>query len=116
MKHFDLSEFDCPCGCCKNNMNDDLLDALDDARDMAGIPFTINSGCRCAEHNKAINGKPKSSHLLGYAVDIKATDSRSRYLIVESLLAANFNRIGIADTFIHVDNDPAKDGCVIWTY
>jgi hypothetical protein len=31
-------------------------------------------------------------------------------------MKAGFNRIGIADTFIHVDNDPGKAENVIWTY
>jgi hypothetical protein len=36
--------------------------------------------------------------------------------IVGSLLEAGFNRIGIADTFIHVDNDPTKPEEVMWKY
>jgi hypothetical protein len=27
-----------------------------------------------------------------------------------------FNRIGVANTFIHVDNDPSLPEDVIWTY
>jgi hypothetical protein len=31
-------------------------------------------------------------------------------------MEAGFNRIGIAPTFIHVDNDPSKPEDVIWLY
>ena len=58
----------------------------------------------------------KSSHLLGYAADIACTNSVLRHKILTSLIKVGFNRIGIADTFIHVDNDPGKPENVIWTY
>ncbi len=89
---------------------------LDEARDYANIPFHINSAFRTPEHNAKIGGKPNSSHLRGLAVDIKATDSRTRFLILNALIHVGFTRIGIADTFIHVDDDNAKDFNVIWTY
>ena len=31
-------------------------------------------------------------------------------------MQVGFNRIGIADTFIHVDDDKDKSQQVIWTY
>ena len=58
----------------------------------------------------------KSSHLLGHAADISCTNSSQRHKIIKALLKVGFNRIGIADTFIHVDNDPNKPANVIWTY
>ena len=41
---------------------------------------------------------------------------RTRFLVLDALLAVGFNRIGIADTFIHVDSDLDKSQNVIWTY
>jgi hypothetical protein len=35
---------------------------------------------------------------------------------VAALIASGFTRIGIADTFIHVDNDPVKTPAVVWLY
>ena len=121
--HFELSEFDSPdeIGSGKN-MDSNFLAMLDDARGIAGIPFTITSGFRTPSHNAYVGGvQPSlqskgSSHLFGYAADIAAPTSRQKYLIVASLLTAGFNRIGIGETFIHVDNDPDKDPDVIWTY
>jgi zinc D-Ala-D-Ala carboxypeptidase len=121
--HFELSEFDSPdeIGSGKN-MDSNFLAMLDDARGIAGIPFTITSGFRTPSHNAYVGGvQPSlqskgSSHLFGYAADIAAPTSRQKYVIVKSLLQAGFNRIGIGNTFIHVDNDPDKDPDVIWTY
>lgn len=117
MLHFELSEFDSPdeAGSGKY-MQDPFLQMLDDARGIAGVPFKINSGFRSKSHNEYIGGKKFSSHLYGYAADIHCTGSRERFIIVDALVKAGFRRIGIAKTFIHVDNDPDKDDRVIWMY
>jgi uncharacterized protein YcbK (DUF882 family) len=99
----------------KNNMNKDFLFVLDEAREFAGIPFVINSAYRSPEHPLSIKN-PSSSHIKGLAVDIKATDSITRFKIVKALIDVGFTRIGIADTFIHVDLDLDKTQNVIWTY
>ena len=116
MRNFKLREFECKCGCGLNNMDAHHLIMLDDARDMAGIPFIITSGSRCMKHNlsKEIGGSITSSHPLGYASDILCQNSRERYKIVRSLLIAGFRRIGIEETFIHADNDPGKPQKLIW--
>jgi zinc D-Ala-D-Ala carboxypeptidase len=99
----------------KNNMNKDFLFVLDEAREFAGIPFVINSAYRSPEHPLSIKN-PSSSHIKGLAVDIKATDSKTRFKIVKALIEVGFTRIGITDTFIHVDLDLDKTQNVIWTY
>ena len=100
----------------EENMSVHFLDKLDDAREYANIPFHINSAYRTKEHNAKIGGKPNSSHLKGLAVDIKATDSRTRFLVLQALISVGFNRIGIAKTFIHVDDDESKSKEVAWLY
>lgn len=117
MLHFQLSEFDSPDeeGSGKY-MDESFLSMLDDARGIAGISFTINSGFRTKSHNAYVGGKEKSSHQYGYAADIHCTDSRSRFIIIDALIKAGFSRIGIAKSFIHVDNDPDKDRDVSWVY
>jgi uncharacterized protein YcbK (DUF882 family) len=99
----------------ENNMNKNFLFVLDEAREFAGIPFVINSAYRSPEHPLSIKN-PSSSHIKGLAVDIKATDSITRFKIVKALIEVGFTRIGIADTFIHVDLDFDKTQNVIWTY
>jgi len=99
----------------EDNMNKEFLFVLDEAREFAGIPFIINSAYRSPDHPLSIKN-PSSSHIKGLAVDIKATDSRTRYKVLNALMHVGFNRIGIADTFIHVDDDKDKSQQVIWTY
>jgi len=97
------------------NMDANFLHKLDKARSIAGLPFKINSAYRSPEHPLSIKN-PSSSHIKGLAVDISVKDSRTRFIIIDALIKAGFNRIGISDTFIHVDMDLDKSNKVIWTY
>lgn len=117
MKHFKISEFDSPDkpGSGKN-MQESTLKMLDTARATADMPFVINSAYRTEAHNRRVGGVDSSAHTKGYAVDIKATGGRQRYLIIRACMQAGFNRLGIARTFIHVDNDSDKPQNVIWKY
>ncbi len=115
IKHFKHDEFSCPC-CGQNNIDGNLVKILDTARDIARVPFVINSGYRCAKHNAEVGGKPSSSHLSGTAVDVKCLYSSRRFTIINALLEAGFTRIGIAESYIHCDIDGTKSPEVIWTY
>ena len=117
LNYFKFSEFNSPDDQNSGKkMDKDFLLKLDFARELAGIPFRINSGYRTKEHNLLIGGRVGSSHLKGLAADIGYTGSRERYLILHSLLKVGFNRIGIGKTFIHCDMDSIKDGNVVWLY
>ena len=96
-------------------MDKDFLAKLDKAREYAKTPFVINSAYRSPDHPESIKN-PSSSHIKGLAVDIRTSDSRARYKVLNALMHVGFNRIGIADTFIHVDDDYEKSSNVIWTY
>ena len=115
MSNFKISDFDCKCGCGLNNIDIDILTMIQRARTIAGIPFIINSGCRCKEHNKNEGGKKDSSHLIGKAIDVKCSDSYDRKVILSALIEVGFKRIGIAKTFIHMDRDFSKISS-IWLY
>jgi uncharacterized protein YcbK (DUF882 family) len=115
MNNFTLDEFECPC-CGEQHMNHSFLEKLDEARSVANVPFIINSGWRCKEHNEKVGGSNTSSHLKGLAVDISAANSHARHRIVEALLSVGFNRIGVAKTFVHVDMDEEKPEEVMWVY
>jgi len=117
MRYFEIGEFDSPDEPGSGQyMDDAFLEMLDKARHLAGIPFVINSGYRTAAHNKSVGGIATSSHLDGYAADIRCRSSRERAYIVGALLEAEFTRIGIGPNFVHVDNDPTKPQDVIWDY
>lgn len=116
LKYFSLSEFESPdLPNSGEKMDPQFLSMLDNARDIAGISFKITSGYRSKEHNAKVGGVSNSSHLLGYAADISASSGSERWQIVKALIEAKFTRIGIAKSFIHVDNDPNKNSA-IWTY
>lgn len=100
----------------EENMDIDFLAKLDKAREYANIPFIINSAYRTKEHNAKIGGVANSSHLKGLAVDISINSSRERFIVLKALILVGFNRIGVAKTFIHVDDDKEKTNNVIWTY
>ena len=117
LKNFTIDEFDSPdLPGSGLNMDNDFLQMLDIAREIADIPFKINSGYRTKEHNKKVGGKSDSSHLVGKAVDIAYSSSRDRWIIITALQEAGFNRLGIAKTFVHTDSDQTKAPNVIWTY
>ena len=101
MKYFEFSEFDSPdeVGSGRRFMDSDFLSMLDNARDIAGIPFKITSGYRTPSHNAYVGGvqpglKSKgSSHLFGYAADIACNSGQQREIIVAALIKAGI-RIG----------------------
>ena len=94
----------------------ELVELLDKARGIAGVPFVINSGYRSKARNEQVGGVADSAHMSGFAVDIKCTTSINRDKIIRALMEVGFTRIGIANTFIHADIDPTKPQNVIWTY
>lgn len=94
-----------------------LVELLDDARHIAGIPFVINSGggLRTTERNAEIEGASENSaHLRGYAADIRAPTGRQKYLIMQAALEVGFRRIGVYRNHIHLDTDPDLPQDVIW--
>jgi uncharacterized protein YcbK (DUF882 family) len=121
MKYFTYKEFDSPDepGSGKN-MRHDFLELVDLAREEAGVAFKISSGFRTEAYNKDLlkrgyKASKNSSHLKGCAADIVCTDSAKRSVIVRALINVGFTRLGIAKSFIHVDNDPDKPDA-IWLY
>ena len=91
-----------------------LIYMLDNAREIAQIPFIITSGRRTIEENKRVGGVKDSAHLSGQAVDIRCPNSIYRFLILKGLLGAGFKRIGIAPQHIHADKDATKPQNVIF--
>jgi len=122
LKHFDFEEFDCPSlegsglpTTDGGKMNLDFLHKLDEARELAGVPFIITSGYRTPQHNLDVGGRVGSSHIKGLAVDISCDNSGNRERILTALIQVGFRRIGIAKSFIHTDLDHDKPNA-IWLY
>tara|TARA_R110002020_G_scaffold119090_1_gene271920 strand:+ start:92 stop:460 length:369 start_codon:yes stop_codon:yes gene_type:complete len=122
MRYFNYTEFDSPdeLGSGKQ-MSEKILEMLDLAREKFDKPIKITSGFRTEAYNKDLKARgykasSKSSHLKGLAVDIHCNNAKDRFELVDILLDVGFNRIGIADTFIHADIDQDKPSHLIWTY
>lgn len=112
-KYFDRSEFaDKISGA--NKIDPKLIRLLDQAREIAGVPFIINSGYRDENHPESLSN-PTSSHIKGLAVDI-AVNSQNRDQILSALKQVGFTRFGFGSSFIHVDIDTAKTQRVAWFY
>lgn len=115
IKYFDKAEFECPC-CGECNVNEVFVARINRAREFCGIPFRITSGYRCEKHNTEVGAVPGSSHCKGLAVDIRCASGTARFEMINAMLLSGFTRIGIGDSFIHVDDDPDKLRSVMWTY
>jgi uncharacterized protein YcbK (DUF882 family) len=121
---FKSSEFTCQCNhpeCVTQSISLELLTRLQRVRNNLGKPITITSGYRCTAHQNELRGsgmfetaKGTSSHELGLAADIHADDMNT----LEVLCNAQFDNIGTAKTFIHVDTrEPKADGSKrLWSY
>jgi hypothetical protein len=122
LRYFQISEFDSPDQPGSGSkMDPEFLRMLDQARHHSGIPYRITSGYRSREYQNDLRkrGYPtakNSAHLNGFAADIAASTSHQRMLILQGLILAKFNRIGISRTFVHVDDDPSKSPDVCWIY
>jgi uncharacterized protein YcbK (DUF882 family) len=116
-KYFTYGEFDSPDFVDSGKLvSDELISMLDVARKKYGKSMAINSGYRTIEHNAEVGGKPESSHLKGLAADISCTNSTDRFLLEGILREVGFTRIGIGNSFIHVDIDKEKTQKLLWTY
>lgn len=89
MKHFKLDEF--RCRCCgglppdaQENIRALVEAVLDPARERYGGSVTVNSGFRCAKHNREVGGVPASQHLRGEAADVCCADNKRLAEIIEA--------------------------------
>ena len=76
-EHFKVSEFVCKCGCGfgrkEGVLDQRLIDMAETIRQAVGVPVRVNSGCRCAKHNRAVGGVKGSKHMLGKAADLSCS-------------------------------------------
>lgn len=102
--------------CSLSDMDENFMSKLDLARDIAGVPFIVSSAFRSKEYEKKKGRSGTSRHTLGIAMDIRCYDNALRFRIVNALLSVGFRRIGIASSFIHVDDGYPTSSPLIWLY
>jgi len=116
-KYFTEKEFNNSTpSCSMQDIDQTTLDMLDKARELAGIPFKINCAYRTRNWDLSKGRSGRSAHTEGKAVDIHCGTSSAKFIIIDALLKVGFNRIGIATTFVHVDNSAILPQNVIFTY
>lgn len=116
-KYFSDKEFKhCTPTCSINDMNVEFMEKLDLLRERACIPLVITSAYRSREWDLSKGRSGNGAHTKGVAVDIRCNNSHNRFLILKAALEIGFRRIGISDTFIHVDDDSSLPQGVIWLY
>jgi len=106
--HFDYTEHTIACPCCGLLPITDLfyrhIRRLEMLRQKVGFRITINSGYRCAKHNREVGGGKRSMHML-FATDIRPTNGDPKNLerIYKEARELGFTGIGYYWTFIHLD-------------
>lgn len=97
------------------DMQPDFLDRLQRLRTLLGQPLTITSGYR-SPRNSIERAKPQpGTHAMGRAVDI-AADGRLQFRIVGIATGIGFKGLGIAKTFIHLDDWEGGPRPNVWLY
>lgn len=111
MKNY-FSEAEQSCNCCGLvRLGVGFLDKLNQLREKVGLPFKINSMCRCPKHNAKEGGKPNSFHLTSHpwgccAVDIsiRGWSSSNVWKLVAEAAAAGWSiGVNFQHSFIHLD-------------
>lgn len=106
--NFNSREFNCKCGKCKTTLIDSkLVTYLQLIRNHFGKPVQVNSGYRCADHNKAVGGAAKSNHLLGKAADIVVNGVEPKE-VAKYAESIGVKGIGVYKTFTHIDTRANK--------
>lgn len=114
-KNFARYEFQCPCGCTGQMIEQELADKIQGIRDKLGKALKVTSGYRCVKHNAdpKVGGSKQSRHLYGIAADWRTVD-RSVNPVALGILAqkACFGGIGIywhsKGAFVHTDTRGGK--------
>ncbi len=106
--HFAEAEFACRC-CGMVRVNIRLVHMLEQLREqLGGKPVVINSGYRCAVHNRAVGGVRQSQHLQGNAADIIVANVAPRE-VAEISEKMGFPGLGRYSGFTHVDVRPGEN-------
>lgn len=112
-KNFKLSEFDCKCGKCNKVVLDlKLIKMLQKIRDHFNASVNVNSGYRCAAHNKAVGGSNSSHHLKGMAADIRV-EGIEPIEVAKYAESIGIKRIGLYEgdkegNFVHIGSGTTK--------
>lgn len=112
-KNFKLSDFDCKCKRCNKVLLDTkLVEYLQKIHDHFGKNVKVNSGYRCAAHNKEVGGSSSSHHMRGLAADIRVEGIEPRE-VAKYAESIGIKRIGLYEgakegNFVHIGSNTTK--------
>lgn len=115
LEFFDVSDFDCT-HTGRNEMEPEFLVRLDELRRRCGFAFIVTSGYRDPSHPSEARKESPGFHSKGVAADIRVKNGWQRRRIVEEALKMGFLGVGVAKSFVHVDDRAAPNPPVMWTY
>lgn len=118
-KYFQPAEFRrCTPPCSIDDMQQNFLTLLDAIRERAGVPLVLNSAYRSRDYERSKGRSGNSAHTLGLAVDIRCYNTATRWRIIKAAMSLGVSRIGIGDTFVHIDTGGSRGlpPNVLWTY
>lgn len=117
--NFSEEEFRCKCGKCGGAlfMRQDFMEALQQIRSDFNRPMVVNSGYRCRQHPEELRKSSPGAHAQGRAADIAVSTAGDRFLLARIGMVYGMTGIGVAKTFIHLDNGHENAGRpAIWSY
>ena len=88
-------------------MDADFIRVFEEFESSLSSPLHISSAYRCEDHNADVRGSPKSQHLFGRALDIRAKTGFDKLRLIKFALANDYS-FGIYKTFLHIDCRPAS--------
>lgn len=113
--YFFKHEFRCShTGKC--DMRPEFMDKLLAMRIERDKPMVITSGYRHVTHPEEVGKSTTGAHPKGWAADIRVYSGTDRMELIQLALKHGCRRIGVANTFIHLDFDPDLPQDVVWTY
>ncbi len=97
------------------DMQSDFMDRLQRLRTLLACPITLASAYRSPRHSIERAKPQPGTHAMGRAADIQA-DGRLQFRIVALAPGLGFKGIGIAKTFIHLDDWDGGPRPNVWLY
>lgn len=94
-------------------MDKDFIWKLDYLRKLCGFPLKLSCAYRSVDWDKSKGRSGDSYHCAGRAVDIFCRNSHKRAQIVFHAEFAGLHGVGVADSFVHVDD---REDWLLWTY
>ena len=102
--------------CSLQDMQQSTIDKLDALADIRGKKERFTSAFRTKAHDQSKGRSGNGSHPQGHGVDCHCENISYRNDLERDARSVGFNRIGKANTFLHVDDSPTLPQNVTWNY